>query len=161
MTNSTKTATIAEQVAQLKQAVTDGDHAEAEKMLALLGERRLKAEHRAIIEEIAEQLNEDGGISNLAKQMAKYRATYKRGVTANGDKSLHNGDALARYLEMRTPEEVCQLADEVCGEVNGFHEAKYERLNNGQKRMNAGNRIRNKIKQGEWEVTDKGLVQAA
>lgn len=87
--------------------------------------------------------------SKMAKALAQARPHYTKAVASSGKKSLHNGDELATKLQGCEPEEVCLLADLVCQEVIGTHYARYAHLNQGQQRMNAGNKIRGRVKRGE------------
>lgn len=88
----------------------------------------------------------------MSSQLNKYRTRYQATISGSGSKSLSNGDDLAIYLQLKTPQEVCRIADEACGTDAGFHETKYAKLNQGQQRMNAGNKIRARIKNGEWSI---------
>jgi hypothetical protein len=98
----------------------------------------------------AKDLTKAGKVT-MAEQLRKYRHNYHVSAGPNG-KSLNNGDELARYLEGKDWRQVCELADQVLDVELGFHATKYERLNVGQRRMNAGNRIRAAVKRGDWNV---------
>lgn len=106
----------------------------------LIGEERLK--------ELLDE-DEDDTRSSMAKALDKARGAYTKSVASSGKKSLHNGDELATLLAGCEPEEVCQLADIVCEVAAGTHYVKYKHLNQGQIRMNAGNKVRGRIKRGE------------
>ncbi len=95
-------------------------------------------------EEIVDETNdeEEESTRSMAKTLAKYRAGYETGVTAEGRKSLNNGDEIAHMLEGWSAEQVMTAAEKICGLEPGELVAKYEHLNRGAKRMNAGNRIR-------------------
>lgn len=108
----------------------------------LIGEERLK-------ELLDEDEDEDDARSPMARALDKARGAYTKSVASSGKKSLHNGDELATLLAGCEPEEVCQLADIVCEVAAGTHLAKYKHLNQGQIRMNAGNKVRGRIKRGE------------
>lgn len=99
----------------------------------------------------AKELSPAGKIK-MSDQLKKYRVGYIKSVGPDGSRSMSNGDDLAQHLEGKSWEEVCKLADEVLGEEVGFHAAKYQNLNLGARRMNAGNRIRAAIKRGDWRV---------
>ena len=149
-----KQPTINDQLNELAVLITDECWPEAVALATSLSKRRLtkaQAESLEIHEaEIADLAPEIG--YTMSNQLKKYRGNYVVSVAGSGAKSLSNGDDLAKFLELKTPEQVCKLADEVCGAVPGFHEAKYERLNPGQQRMNAGNKIRARWKKGEWSI---------
>lgn len=65
---------------------------------------------------------------------------YVASKTANGAKSLHCGDAVAAALAGLLADEVITVTEEITG-VEGLAD-KYAKLNDGQKRMNCGNRLR-------------------
>jgi hypothetical protein len=93
---------------------------------------------------------------DMSATLAKYREQYVLSIASAGRKSLSKGDDLAELLQMLTGKQVCQIAELALG-IEGLW-AKYERLNNGQQRMNAGNRIRAAIKRGDLTIEE---VQAA
>lgn len=97
--------------------------------------------------------------SAMAKALAKARGAYTKCKASSGKTSLHNGDTLATLLAGCEPEEVCQLADLVCEDASGTHSAKYAHLNQGQQRMNAGNKIRGRIKREE--ITEAKVIELA
>jgi hypothetical protein len=99
----------------------------------------------------AKDLSKVGKVK-MSEQLKRYRVGYQKSIGPDGSRSMNNGDDLAAFLEGKSWEEVCKLADEVLEEVPGFHAAKYQKLNLGARRMNAGNRIRAAIKRGDWEV---------
>ena len=150
----TKQQTIAAQLADARTAIEAREWKNAAILLDALTERKLNtkqaAEHAEL--EQAFEANAPGSAASMSRQLQKYRGGYKVCITASGTKSLNNGDAVAQFLEAKDWLEVCNLADEVLGEEPGFHAAKYERLNPGQRRMNAGNRIRAAVKRGDWQV---------
>jgi hypothetical protein len=91
--------------------------------------------------------------------LKKYRQGYVETETANGQKSLHNGDDVAVALEGIEPETVARAAERLLSMQKGAlyrgdGTGKYDHLNLGQVRMNAGNRIRNGIKRGDFSLDD-------
>ena len=92
------------------------------------------------------------GKQQMAKTLAKYRAGYVPSLTADGRKSLNNGDELAELLEGLDHWQVAAVAELVLDLGIGFLAEKYARLNNGQIRMNSGNRIRAALKKGTIEI---------
>jgi hypothetical protein len=95
---------------------------------------------------------------SMSNQLKKYRTRYHRSVAASGAKSLNNGDDLANYLQMKTGKDVCELADKFVPLKGGEkHFDRYARLNEGQKRMNAGNKLRAAVKNGQIVVTETGI----
>lgn len=105
-----------------------------------------------------EPMEQDGEYS-MAKHIRKYRERYVRVKSYTGGSSMNNGDPVAKLFEGRSPLECMQLAEQVLELADGELVAKYEHLNPGQQRMNAGNRIRGAIKRGELEVTEDGFQQ--
>ena len=80
--------------------------------------------------------------AKMAEALKKAREHYVKCKRPNGAATAHNGDGIAKALRDYEPLEVAALADKCLGEPVGTHEAKYGHLNNGQIRMNSGNRIR-------------------
>lgn len=91
---------------------------------------------------------------SMASTLAKYRKGYQISVAASGRKSLNNGDELAKILEYKDHNEVMAIAERVLEFRTGELAQRYDRLNNGQKRMNAGNRIRAALKRGDITIDD-------
>src|SRR3990172_2580076 len=82
----------------------------------------------------------------MAKQLRAARPRYITTTTAAGNQSLHNGDEIAQLLAGRTPQDVCSIVEGKLGLAKGALTSKYEKLNPGQIRMNAGNLLRNAVK---------------
>lgn len=83
-----------------------------------------------------------GAASRMAEALRKARRHYKKDKRPDGSATAHCGDAIAKELRDMEPEETANLADKVLQQPHGFHFTKYQNLNNGQIRMNSGNRIR-------------------
>ena len=98
------------------------------------------------------QAKDEEGVRTMATQLKRYAPGYEDCTSHSGRKSLCTGDDLSHLLSGMEPEEVCRLAEKVLGLDNGELVARYENLNPGQKRMNAGNRIRSAIKAGDVEL---------
>jgi hypothetical protein len=102
----------------------------------------------------------DAGISTagrMAQALKGARVNYRVTVTASGGRSADCGDGIARGLQGFTGREVADLADLVCGQPTGTHFRKYSHLNNGQIRMNSGNKIRGQYK----KATEEGKLSRA
>ena len=84
-----------------------------------------------------------------AATLAKYRPSYKNTTASSGHKSKNNGDPIALALAGQTPEATLAAAEELLDLGKGFLVEKYGNLNEGQRRMNSGNRIRNASKKGK------------
>jgi len=90
----------------------------------------------------------------MSEKLKKARARYTATVAYSGRPSSNNGDELSHLLGGMTPQEVCELADAVVdycddhskGEMPIDHWAHYAGLNMGSIRMNAGNKIRSRMK---------------
>ena len=145
---------ISNQIDQLTQLVASTQWAEADAVCQLLMARKLTKAQRAIIEDLESTIsdNYEAPAYTMSGQLAKYRANYVISITAEGAKSLSNGDPVAMFLERKTWEEVCALADVACGEDAGYHADRYKGLNPGQRRMNSGNRLRALYNKQEWAI---------
>ena len=97
--------------------------------------------------------------SKMASALAKARPHYTKSKASSGKSSLHNGDSLATMLAGCEPDEVAMLADLVCEEAVGTHYTKYSHLNQGQIRMNSGNKIRGRIKREE--ILESTVIEVA
>lgn len=92
-----------------------------------------------------------GGMSSTLLQ---YRPVYVPTTSYSGNASLDNGDEVAALLRGLSPDETCAIADAVLNVAPGHHWEKWQHLNAGQRRMNAGNRIRAVVRRGECTVED-------
>lgn len=114
------------------------------------GTHTKSAANKATKQALAESFHvEQAAKRRMKDQMNAYRAGYTESVSASGNKSLHNGDDTATTLAGMEPQAVVALAEAVLGMEAGELWTKYQNLNKGQQRMNAGNRIRNAIKRGD------------
>jgi hypothetical protein len=102
------------------------------------------------VEEALDEAEEHG--SKMAEALRKARVHYVKDRRPSGAATAHNGDVIARELRDYEPKEVCGLCDRCFDLPKGSTFAKYEHLNNGQQRMNAGNRIRSAYAKGDDEV---------
>ncbi len=94
----------------------------------------------------------EAGKRDMSSTLNKYRETYEDTAAYSGRLSKHNGDDVAKLLAGATPEAVMAAAEVLLSLEEGELVAKYAKLNPGQRRMNAGNRIRAAIKRGDTEV---------
>jgi hypothetical protein len=134
------------------QAQKDASNA---KRKATIAAKKAKAEQAAAIEKVEN--------ARMTSTLNKYRGGYEPSICAGGRKSLNNGDDLANLLAGLTPESVCALADAALGLGAGFCESRYAKLNRGQRRMNAGNRLRAALKREAitLEVVEAALAKIA
>ena len=95
-----------------------------------------------------EEPEEEEG-SKMAETIRKYREDYIKTVSYSGNNSLDNGDEVAEVLRGMSPNETCALADKVFQQEPMHHWERWQHLNAGSRRMNAGNRIRGAVKRGE------------
>lgn len=100
---------------------------------------------------------EDEAPCSMAEQLRRARVRYVKTKRPNGAGSMDNGDTIAKNLRDFEPEEVMTIADRVCGLSAGFHAAKYDGLNPGQKRMNSGNKIRSRWMKA-WKENNKDEI---
>ena len=96
-------------------------------------------------------LAQTGG-RGMSETLLRYRQRYEATTAYSGRSSLHNGDPIAEHFAGMSPLEVMQEAENLLGLDNGELVARYENLNPGQQRMNAGNRVRAAIKRGDLDV---------
>lgn len=85
----------------------------------------------------------------MSEQMRKHRTKYAACVSYTNRLSLNNGDEVATLLQGATPEAVMRAAEILGGFEEGELTNRYAKLNKGQQRMNAGNRIRGLVKKGK------------
>lgn len=100
---------------------------------------------------------EDEFSCSMAEQLRRARVRYVKTKRPSGAGSMDNGDTIAKNLRDFEPEEVMTIADRVCEESAGFHAAKYDSLNPGQKRMNSGNKIRSRWMKA-WRENNKDEI---
>jgi len=104
--------------------------------------------------------DEEDGVDpkRMAEKLKRARARYEPTVAYTGRLSSNTGDELSVFLAGMSPKDVCYLADLVCIDETGpialFHATKYEHLNPGSIRMNAGNKIRSRVKAGVVTVLE-------
>ena len=96
-----------------------------------------------------------------AAQLAKYKPGYVATTSASGNASLHNGDEVANTLAGTDADTVVAAAERLLGFAQGELASKYANLNVGQKRMNAGNRIRGAVKRGDVTPDEVAAAIAA
>lgn len=87
----------------------------------------------------------------MSRKLREARLRYETTVAASGNASADNGDLVALALRQMEPKDVVLAAERLLDLPAGSLWAKYENLNPGQQRMNAGNRIRGAIKRGELD----------
>jgi len=85
----------------------------------------------------------------MSETLLRYRQRYQPTVAYSGRASLNNGDVVAEFLAGREPHEVCAAVEQLLGLEDGELWARYQNLNPGQQRMNAGNRLRAALKRGD------------
>ena len=79
----------------------------------------------------------------ISPTMQRYAPQY---IKSKGGNSLNCGDKVAGALDGKTYIQVADIADLVCKTEKGYHLKRYAYLNNGQIRMNSGNRVRSAYK---------------
>lgn len=99
--------------------------------------------------------------AKMAEALRKARAHYTKDKRPDGSATAHCGDAIAKELRDLEPKDVADLADKVLQQPAGFHYGKYQSLNNGQIRMNSGNRIRSYWKKINEEKNDAEILRVA
>jgi len=91
-------------------------------------------------------------VKSMSGTLLKYRTKYEPSISAGDRKSLNNGDDVAHLLAGLEPKDVIATAERLLDMKAGELMTKYEHLNRGQQRMNAGNRIRGAVKRGEATI---------
>ena len=150
MSKETK-ATIAAQVAELAEG-TD---------LAWLTKAHTKAQLTTLRDVLLAAEPEEGELTQaqaMSRKLRKARQRYQTTTAYSGNASADNADQVATALRGLEPKQVVAAAERILGLTEGELWAKYESLNPGQQRMNAGNRIRGAIKRGDV-VADEVLAQ--
>ncbi len=129
----------------------------SKKQQRIEAEAKAKAEAAQIEAQQAEgaeasDVGEEPKKKTMAAQLRAARPRYVPTTTASGNKSLRCTDAVAELLEGRDVNAVYTIVEGKLNLAPGSLRAKYENLNVGQKRMNAGNLLRNAVKRGEVTV---------
>ena len=160
--------TIKAQIAEATDLLNAGDLDNGNAVVTELQERRLNAEQKEQVaalvariedwtDEDSEGLDSEEQIATQSKQLAKYKARYHATTAASGARSLNNGDEVAQALAGLDEKAVMALADMWTPLPDGQkHAEKYERLNPGSQRMNAGNKLRGAVKRGYIEIDENG-----
>lgn len=97
-------------------------------------------------------VEEDDDNYSMAHHLQRYREAYTTVKNASGGKSKICNDELSQMLSWSTPDFVVSIAEHVLGRSDIVD--KYAGLNEGQKRMSAGNLIRNAMKRGDIVIDD-------
>lgn len=101
-----------------------------------------------------EESEDEEGEGKMSETLRKYREVYVPTTSYNGNASLDNGDEVAALLRGLSPDETCAVADALFEVAPGHHWERWQSLNAGSRRMNAGNRIRALVRRGEKTVAD-------
>ena len=99
-------------------------------------------------------IRESLGKKAMTEVLAEYRKTYEDSKTPSGRASKRCGDKLSILLTGLDGTQAIKLAEMVLALEEGFLMAKYEGLNEGQRRMNAGNRIRGGLKREDITIEE-------
>jgi nitric oxide reductase activation protein len=125
------------------------EEAQAEPERAITDDER--ADEAQAEEEDEEEDEEEAG-RGMARQLAAARVRYEHCRTKLGKKSMRCGDEVSVALSALDHVQACDLLDLLLGDARGTALTRYAHLNNGQIRMNSGNRIRNLVKKGEASI---------
>lgn len=90
--------------------------------------------------------------SAMSNTLQKYRPDYVKTTSYSGSASLDNGDDVAALLRGLSPDETCAVADAAFNLPEFSHWERWQHLNPGSRRMNAGNRIRAAVRRGDLTV---------
>ena len=97
---------------------------------------------------------EGDGKRTMAQTLERYRQHYFDTAAYSGRLSKHNGDDVAQTLAGAAPRQIIRAAELLLDLEQDELWVKYERLNPGQQRMNAGNRIRAGVKREDFDAED-------
>lgn len=114
--------------------------------------KQLLKMRKAELEAVLHTLEHPGAAAKMASTLNKYRTGYEDTASHSGRLSKHNGDDVAAALAGAAPEAVIAAAELLLSLEVGELAAKYAHLNPGQRRMNAGNRIRAAVKRGDLDA---------
>ncbi len=89
---------------------------------------------------------------SMGEILAKYRVGYVVSITPQGRKSRSNGDELAQTLETYEPAQIIPAAEILLEIETGVLVEKYTGMNQGQARMNVGNRLRAAVRRGDITI---------
>ena len=105
-------------------------------------------------------LSDEDGEDNkrMSKRLDRYRKDYHDSVSYSGKKSKVSGDEVSLALMGLTPEAVMKAAENILDLAEGELAVKYAHLNPGQRRMNAGNRIRAAVKREDITIDEVKAV---
>ena len=108
-------------------------------------------------EPVVDQQESDNPVYKMVNQLAKFRANYKPYQRPSGSISLDNADNIATLLRPLEPMRVKRIAETLLD----VDLSRYNDLNNGQIRMNSGNRLRGAFKRGEFTLKElKSTINA-
>lgn len=103
----------------------------------------------------AEELADENQPLTMGEILSKYRPFYVVSITPNGRKSRCNGDEVAQALEGVDPSRIVIAAEKLLDNVKrGELRDKYAGMNQGQIRMNVGNRLRAAVKRGDITIDE-------
>ena len=141
---------------ELSNAIIELDNSQELETLMKLTKAQLESALDALELEAAEDGDEEEeeltAGQKMARTLAKARVRYVKSKTASGKATMNNGDQIALALQPFDHVQVAMTADLILGEEIGHHMNRYGHLNNGQIRMNSGNRIRGAVKRGDIEI---------
>ncbi|AIZ01445.1 hypothetical protein CJY_0046 [Vibrio phage CJY] len=131
---------------------------------------KLQAKHLSpwVESQEADDDQADDKPKGMSGTLNKYRRTYRPSLTAKGGKSQSSTASItARYMEGYDHAQVAQVLALLLGmgeaqtEESLVYYRMYAHLNNGQMRMNCGNRINNAVKRGDLTEDDvKELMES-
>lgn len=99
-----------------------------------------------------EEQEQEAQPKTMSTTLRKYAVGYQPTIAYSGRVSKNKGDEISTVLAGRSPEDVLRIAEVLLGLEDGELQARYEKLNPGQRRMNGGNRIRAAIKRGDTTI---------
>ena len=137
-----------EVVKMVRDEVYKATKAEYEEVLVkhLESVAQIQEEDIVVPEILAEEAEEQPKGTKNGLLSTEAVSKYVVGVTGNGRKSKHNGDAVATLFEGKTLDEVFEIAADQTGSTVAELSSRWSHLNHGMQRMNVGNFVRRHLK---------------
>lgn len=111
---------------------------------------------KKVAKKVAAVKKSDDDARLIKPDLARYNTTKNEA----GATKIDIGDMVAEFLRDQTLDSTFHVASLMSGiSVKDLH-GKYIKLNNGMKRMNLGNRIRNFVKEGGYKTVDAAIKDA-
>lgn len=122
--------------------------------------RKVRAKQLEVIELEDDELEDDENLGKMSKILAKARSRYVATKTPKGRTSATCGDSVSKLMQGMDLDQALNFAEECLGLGQGALHEKYDGLNPGHARMNAGNRVRGAINRGDITIEEATEMSA-